>query len=435
MTGTLNEQEHFLSHLEQLFEQVVSTDALQKVRMRAWDHFLEMGLPAPRDEIFRYVRLRNFYAKRYTLSYPTQIDLQVIKQAVLPECQRSYLVLINGHFRPELSRIEDLPKQVVISHLNGATRTYGTFLNNHWAKAMKEEMDAFAIANAALHRDGLFIYISPKAVIECPIQVLHLLDGQESAMWMMPRLQVVLGAHSQAELIFQQQHHSGEHYALNGVLDLALEDQAHLSMTQTATNLPSQVWGFEALRATLKRSASLKTHLFTEGAEGLRYDYRIQMAGEGSSAALQAAWMLADKRECHHHVLIDHQAPNCQSRQLFKGILRDSSRSSFEGKIYVRPEAQKTDAFQLNNNLLLSDLAHADSKPNLEIFADDVKASHGATVGQLDSQELLYLKTRGLTHDQATNLLIDGFCREVVDQIAVPSIRHQLQQRIHRYVS
>lgn len=435
MTATLNDQENFRLHLEQLFEQVVSADALQKVRIRAWDHFLEMGLPAPKDEIFRYLRLRNLYAKRFKLSYPTQLSNEVIEKAILPECQQSCLVLVNGHFRPELSRTANLPKQIVISHLNGATRTYGTFLNNHWAKAMKEETDAFAIANAALHRDGLFIYIPPKAIVETPIQVLHVIDSQETEMWMMPRLQIVLGANSQAELIFQQLHLSGEEYALNSVLDLVLEDNANFELTQIATDLTSQSWGFEAVRATLKRTATLKTHLFTEGSETIRYDYRVQLVGEGSNAALQAAWMLGEKRECHHHVLIEHQAPNCQSRQLFKGVLRDSSRSSFEGKIYVRAEAQKTDAFQLNNNLLLSDLAHADSKPNLEIFADDVKASHGATVGQLDTQELLYLKTRGLTHAQAANLLIDGFCREVVDQMTIPSVRQQLGQRIHRYVS
>lgn len=429
----LQNQEEFRSDLEKLFEQVVSSDALQKVRLRAWDHFLELGLPATHDEIFRYMRLGNFYSQRYSLSYPSEVSKETIAPYVIPECSESCLVLVNGHFRPELSRTGNLPKQLVFSHLNGATRTYGTFLNNHWAKAMKEETDAFAILNAALHRDGLFLYVPPKAVFERPIQLLSILDAQESQMLILPRIQLVLGASSQAEIVFQQQHLSGEKYALNSVIDSVLEENAVLNLIQVSHGLSPSMWGFDALRSVLKRSACLKTHLFTEGAEAVRYDYRAQLIGEGSNAALHSAWMLSEKRECHSHVLIEHQAPNCQSRQLFKGVLRDSSRSSFEGKIYVRAEAQKTDAFQLNNNLLLSDTAHADSKPNLEIFADDVKASHGATVGQPDAQELLYLKTRGLTHEQSLNLLVNGFCREVVEQIGIASIREDLEQRIQRY--
>lgn len=145
--------------------------------------------------------------------------------------------------------------------------------------------------------------------------------------------------------------------------------------------------------------------------------------------------MLADKREAHTHIFMEHQAPHCRSFQLFKSVLNDFSRSSFEGKIMVRQAAQKTEAFQLNNNLLLSDHAHADSKPNLEIFADDVKASHGATVGQLDIDQLFYMKTRGFSDQAAKNLLIFGFCEQVVEMITLPSLREEISARTRHYLT
>ena len=145
--------------------------------------------------------------------------------------------------------------------------------------------------------------------------------------------------------------------------------------------------------------------------------------------------MLSGKNESHTHVLVDHQAPNCRSMQLFKGALNDVSRSSFEGKILVRQLAQKTEAFQLNNNLLLSDRANADSKPNLEIFADDVKASHGSTVGQLDAEQIFYMKTRGFSDADAKNLLVYGYCQEVIEMISVDSVRLRLKSIAQNYMS
>lgn len=145
--------------------------------------------------------------------------------------------------------------------------------------------------------------------------------------------------------------------------------------------------------------------------------------------------MLSDKRESHTHIFMEHQAPNCRSYQLFKSVLNDFSRSSFEGKIMVRQAAQKTEAFQLNNNLILNDHAHADSKPNLEIFADDVKASHGATIGQLDGDQLFYMKTRGFSDATAKNLLIYGFCEQVIEMIPLASLREEISAKVRSYLS
>jgi Fe-S cluster assembly protein SufD len=428
------EQDAFQALLWSLYGQVAENDGLQKIRAKAWDHFLELGLPSRREEVYRYIKLRQLFSQSYFLSEPTTIQPEAIASHIYPESRQSVLVFVNGHYRPSLSHVQALPKRVVISTLKDATRAFGAFLNNQWAKGMKEESDPFAAVNAALHRDGLFVYIPPKTVVETPIQILNIVDAKEIAMMILPRVHLFVGTLSQLTLVTTSAFLSGEKFFINHVADMVLEEDAHVHYTQVACHESSEAWHFDSTRATLKRNSSLKTVSVTDGSQTVRHDYRVVLTGENAEALLNGMWMLNEKREAHTHVLMDHQAPYCRSMQLFKGVLDDLSRSSFEGKILVRQPAQKTDAFQLNNNLLLSDRANADSKPNLEIFADDVKASHGATVGQLDKEQIFYLKTRGFSEVEAKNLLVYGYCKEVIDMIPIPSLFKMLSQQVQSYV-
>lgn len=435
MTEQRTEQDSFLTFLWSLYGQVGEADLLQKVRAKAWDHFLEIGLPTRKDEVYRYVRLKIFLDQKYESSFPAEVQLGTIDQYILPECNGSVFVFVNGYFTPQLSCLDALPKRLVATLLEDAMRTYGSFLNNQWAKSLKEETDAFAAMNAALHRNGLFLYLPPKTVIEAPIQILNLIDPRNSPMLIMPRLQVYAGVQSQLKLVSTPVVLSEGKYAFNSVSDIVLEEDAHVHFTQICCGVKDDIWHFDALRATQKRNSTLKTIAVTDGGATVRNDYRVALAGENAEAQLNGVWMLGGKKEAHTHVLVDHQAPYCRSMQLFKGALNDFSRSSFEGKILVRQLAQKTEAFQLNNNLLLSDRANADSKPNLEIFADDVKASHGATVGQLDKEQIFYMKTRGFNEDDAKNLLVYGFCQEVVDLIQIPSVYEAMKMVVRNFRS
>lgn len=429
------EQELFQALLTGLYGQIEQTDLLQKVRAKAWDHFLELGLPTRRDDVYRYVRLRNLFAQKYTAAQRTEVTAQTITPHIVPECAESVLVFVNGHFSPLLSRTNALPKKVVISTLSEAMRTYSGFLNSQWAKALKEETDPFAAVNAALHTEGLFVYLPPKTIVEQPIQLLNIIDTQQQPMLLMPRVHVFVGAQSQLSIVSTPVRLSGEGYGINMVADFAVEEDAHVRYTQVACGSADDIWHFDATRATMKRNSSFKTFSVTDGAATVRQDYRVILTGENAEAFLNGVWMLNGKRESHTHVLIDHQAPHCRSMQLYKGVLNDFSRSSFEGKILVRQAAQKTEAFQLNNNLLLSDRANADSKPNLEIFADDVKASHGSTVGQLDQDQIFYMKTRGFNESAAKNLLVHGFCQEVIDMIPIASVQEKMRDRAHNYMA
>jgi Fe-S cluster assembly protein SufD len=435
MTQPGFEQETFKTLLERHLSQVNQTDVLQRVRGKAWDHFLEKGLPTRRDEAYRYIKLRQLLAQNYTLADERELSADKIEPFIYPECRQSVLVFVNGHFFPQLSRTEALPAKLVVSLLQDGMRTYGSFLNNYWAKSIKEETDPFATLNTALHRNGAFIYVPPKTIIETPVQLLHVIDTEADNQMIMPRLNLFAGAHSQLNLITVQKVLKGKNYFVNQMTEVAVEEEAHVRYTQSLCDESAEGWHFDAFRANLKRNSTLKTIAVSQGSATVRNDYRVNLLGENAEALLNGVWMLADKREAHAHIFIDHQAPHCRSYQLFKSVLNDFSRSSFEGKIMVRQAAQKTEAFQLNNNLLLSDYAHADSKPNLEIFADDVKASHGATVGQLDVEQLFYMKTRGFPESEAKNLLIYGFCEQVIEQIPLLPLQQEISKWVQSYLT
>ncbi len=423
------ERQSFQLLLEKLYSQTGQDDSLNKIKAKAWDHFLEVGLPTRSDDVYRYIRLKKFFSRSYEKAYPTEISQEMITPYILPECAESALVFVNGHFIRKLSRMQAIPERVNISTLADAMHTYSGFLNSQWTKALKEDLDPFSALNLAMHQDGAFIYIPPNTIVDSPIQIVNIVDAQ-TPMLITPRAQCVVGAQSQLTIVSTQAVISGCGYGINGVVDISIEEGAHVRYVQSAECPDEDLWSFDALRASLKRNSSLKVIAATDGSETVRHDYRVVLIGENAEVMLSGVWVLQGKREAHTHVLVDHQAPNCRSMQLFKGVLDDFSRSSFEGKILVRQAAQKTEAFQLNNNLLLSDRAHADSKPNLEIFADDVKASHGATVGPLDKDQIFYMKTRGFNESLAASLLVNGFCKEVIDSVSVPS----LQKQMRRYV-
>lgn len=435
MTEQQTGQDAFLGMLWRLYGQIDKDDALQKMRTKAWDHFLELGLPTRRDDVYRYIRLRNLFARTYEQAQNFDLSEEKINPHILPECRQSVLVFVNGVFNAALSRVNALPRKAVVTTLSEAMRTYGSFLNSQWLKALKEETDPFAAVNMALHMDGLFLYLPPKTIVESPVQLLNIIDAKETAMLIMPRFQAFIGAQSEISLVSNLAVLSGNAYAINMVADMSVEEDAHVNYTQIACEKSSEIWHFDALRAALKRNSGLKTVAVTDGAATVRNDYRVALVGENAEVLLNGVWMLDGKNEAHTHVLVDHQSPYCRSMQLFKGALAGFSHSSFEGKILVRQAAQKTEAFQLNNNLLLSERANAESKPNLEIFADDVKASHGATVGQLDKEQIFYMKTRGFSDASAKNLLIHGFCQEVIDKIPIASVLESMQTHAKNYLS
>ncbi len=415
----------FSSQLHKQFDSLERNDPLNPLREGAWQRFLELGLPEKKDEAFRYLHLRDLYARGYDKPSSPKLSKESILPYLYPESEGNTLVFVNGAFRPELSQLERLPKQMIVVSLPDAMRTYGHFLRNRFAQTLKEEADPFAMLNGAVHAQGAFVYIPPKLKLSRPVHCLQILAGLTAPSWVTPRMHVFVGNHAEVQWVSSLVSEEQEPYFYNGVLDLTLEEGAHFH--QIAIPLPSaSCWHFEALRATLKRDSHLKNIHVTRGSKSFRQDYRVALNGEQARADLQGIWLLAGDLQAHTHVVVDHLAPFSQSTQRFKGILTDCSQSSFEGKILVREAAEKTQAYQVNHNLILGSGAAAYSKPHLEIFADDVKASHGSTISQLDPAHLFYLKTRGLSLEAARRLLLLGFCKEMIDQIPESSIREAM---------
>lgn len=394
----------FPHSLQTVFDQFSHEDPLYALRKRAWE---QLRLPTRDSEQYRYIKLKKLYEQEFCL--PESVEVPFVADS------DHYLVFVNGQFQDDLSEYEGLE----VLPLNEAIAAFGAYLSNRLSKSIKEEADPFALMNVALHSQGAFLYLPPKTVLDSPVHIINITNVEHPAL-IMPRIHLFAGAQAQCDFFTTHLHLSGSDYFQNSVIDISVEEGARVSLTQISEGHKGFV--FDAVRAQLKRNSFLNCVSATNGSPCHRQDYRVALVGEGSEARLNGVWQLKESAEAHVNVVIEHQAPSCCSRQLFKGVLSDFSRSSFEGKIVVRKEAQKTDAFQLNNNLLLGEHAQAFSKPNLEVFADDVKASHGATIGQLREEELFYMAARGIDAKSAQKLLTTSFCREVFDCMPYPYI-------------
>lgn len=379
--------------------------------IKTWERFLELGLPTKESEVYRYVRLKELYSQPFHLPQPWKGTLKG---------EAGTLVFVNGAYAQALSHA---PKPLVALPLSQAFKIYGNFLNPRIQKQLKEEKDPFAVLNGAYCTEGLFLYLPPKSRCETPLKIVHIIDQEGEPTLLCPRIHLFAGKEAAAKLSFFQKINS-PHVWVNTVMDLALEEGATLSLT-TLSNQQQAAHDFLALRATLKNQSVFNSYGVTNGGATSRQDYVIRFLGMQANASLYGMWDLKGNRQHHVNVLMDHQEPSCTSLQKFKGVITDASRSSFEGKIYVHQRAQKTEAYQMNNNLIVEGRASAYVKPNLEIFADDVKASHGATIGQLDQEQLFYLTTRGCPLNLARDLLIRGFTQEIIDLIDCPQIKKE----------
>jgi len=383
--------------LEPQLQEILSVaDSLSTWRKKSWDKFRDLGSLELKQDAFRYVPIQN-------LSIPkaSSKDLSGFQSL----SQRPYrIIFIDGFFSSEHSL---LPDDVICSPLDEAMSSYGVFLQTRFTKGLNEETDPFAALNGAFQGQGAFVYIPPKKQFAHPIFIEHFFTNSDMAT---PRLILYVGKQSNVE-IFQEWHRKEASF-VNAYVDIALDEAATLKC-KTVEKASEKSHLFQSWRVSSKKMSQFTFRLYSEGAAISRHSLRVQLLEEGSEALLQGIATLEKSLQHHIHATVEHCAEHTKSRQHFKTLLRDTSCSSFEGKIYVHPEAQKTESYQLNNVLLLSDTAQSFAKPNLEVLADDVKASHGATVSQLDAESLFYLRSRGLSQADAQLLLVESFVKEL----------------------
>jgi Fe-S cluster assembly protein SufD len=383
---------------------------ISTLQKKAEERFHTLGWPKQKQEAFQYLPLAKIILPQESAPR-AETSTSQITQHFLPKCA-AHLVFINGHFEESLSDLSLLPKSCIVLPFQKAVNTYALILQNRTQALLKDEQDPFAALNGARHGEGLFLYLPPGVELQAPLHILSILS---STSLMAPRIQLFLGANAKLDLI---RTHLGFGMTFD-YLDAVLERGSKLNLVEQSNLEQSSSWLFSHLRGLVKKDASLKSFSYSEG--NTRQSIKIKLSETGANAELKGLSLLQHQQQAHAHILVEHQAESCTSRQHIKCALKDKSRSSIEGKIYVHPIAQKTQAYQLSQNLLLSNEAAAHAKPNLEIFADDVKASHGATFSQLKEDELFYLQTRGLSYTQAKELLLKGFCQELIDSIDIPA--------------
>jgi len=378
-------------------------------------------LPTLKDEDWKYTDLKLLRETTFAPGVATEVD---IAESILPEARGTRLVFVNGHFAPHLSNTSALPPGVRLLHLASASEAaagLGTL-------ATPESSDVFANLNHARFTDGAYLFVPKGVRVEAPLHVIFVSkQAGPGATCALPRLLVVLESGAKAQLI---EEYLGEgQYFTNAVTEVRLHENAALTHERVQRESREAIH-ISTLAARVDRGARYECRTLSLGARLSRQTPCVLMAEEGAELELNGLALLDGNQVADTHSRIDHAVPHCTTRQLQKTIVDGHSRGIFNGRIYVHPGAQQTDAQQQARSLLLSEHARVDAKPELEIYADDVKCAHGAAIGQLDPEELFYLQSRGLNLDTARNLLTYGFAADLLAAIPVPSLRRQLRKAV-----
>jgi Fe-S cluster assembly protein SufD len=414
---------------------------LARLRESAFARFEELGFPTTDDEEWKYTNVAPIAKSKFELPSLTSqesahpLDDAQLEPFLYEEARHSRLVFVNGIYREELSSQDALPEGIVVANLSAALQSdLAGVLREQLARSADYNKNAFAALNTALNSDGAFVFIPKGVRVESPIHLLFLSTGRAAAAVepsvSFPRVLIACAEGSEATII--ESYASVEEdavYWTNAVVEIVLADNARLEHYKLQRE-SVQAFHTATTVAELGRSSSFNSTTITMGSALARHDINIILDHEGAECWVDGLYVVGTGQHADTHSVIDHRQAHCTSHQLYKGILDGKSRAVFNGKVFVREGAQKTDAMQTNRNLLLSDEARVDTKPQLEIFADDVKCAHGATVGQLEEEELFYLVSRGLRPELARNLLTYGFAEEVINKINVESIRTQLDEAV-----
>jgi Fe-S cluster assembly protein SufD len=403
---------------------------LGPLRRRAIDRFAESGFPTTRDEDWRYTNLASLAATPFRAAAPSQAGVPdgALERLALPGVAFPRLVFVDGGYSPKLSTARPLPGGGRVASLAEAMITDADTIERHLGRHVHDwGTNVFAALNTAFVQDGGFIGLPPEARAETPVELVFL--ATTPGVVAQPRTLIVAGPHSRLTVIERYVGITDETYFTNAVTEIVAGPGAAVDH-YVVQEQGADAFHVATVHAALERDSTLATSEATFGGRLARTTLALTFAGEGARGAINGLYVVGGRQHVDHHVTVDHAVPRCASRQLFKGVLDGTARAAFSGRVIVRPDAQKTDATQTNKHLLLSDGVEVDSKPQLEIFADDVKCTHGAAEGQLAPEALFYLKSRGLGEETARALLTYGFAHEVLERVAVEPLQAYLDRLV-----
>jgi Fe-S cluster assembly protein SufD len=406
---------------------------LRERRAAAFGRFVEKGLPGPRDEAWRHTPINPITRARWE---PAPAGAQVsgeLRAAAWLGSPGAQVVLVDGRFSPELSTFEPEAPTVEVHSLLDLLDSRPERIEPYLGPLLGERASVFADLNTAFAVDGVVVFVSPGAILEQPIHVAHVSTGQGSNPVSYSRVLVVAGRGSEGRVVETRAGPEDSTYLTNAVTEVVLDDNAFVDHYKLQRE-GGQAFHVATLASRLGRDARFADHSFSFGAAISRNDIDVAFEAEGGECVLNGLFMIDGARLTDTHSRVDHARPHCSSRELYKGILDGSARGVFTGLVRVRPGAQKTDAEQMNRNLLLSRDSLVHSTPQLEILADDVKCRHGSTTGQLDPAALFYLRSRGIGEAESRSLLTYAFASDVVHDLPVLPLRNAVERHLQAHL-
>jgi len=408
------------------FENQTNIDSyVHEVRSEAIKQFESIGFPNKKLENWKYTSLKNLLNTDYTVlpEINNVLEFKNIKKYLIDDIDSYKIIFVDGKYCSHLSETTHEGMDICILSAALTQSKYELIIENYFNKiALK---DGITSLNTAFSNEGVFIHIPKNKFVEKPIQIIHFSTGNESSLMFQPRNMIVVDENSQVQIIERHQSLSKNKVFTNSVTEIYADKKSIIEYYKIQNdNLQASL--IDNTYVNQQRNSSFSMHTFSFGNELVRNNLNISQNDEFIETTIKGITIIGNNQHVDHNTLIQHNKPNGNSHQDYKGIYDNKSTGVFNGRIVVNKQAQKTNAFQSNNNILLSDKATINAKPQLEIYADDVKCSHGCTVGQLDKNALFYLKSRGIPEKEATALLMYGFANNILKSVKIPEIKTRI---------
>tara|TARA_B100000287_G_scaffold24101_2_gene23480 strand:+ start:3916 stop:5232 length:1317 start_codon:yes stop_codon:yes gene_type:complete len=412
------------------FENQTNIDSyVHDIRSEAIKNFESIGFPNKKLENWKYTSLKNLLKNDFIVlpEINNLLEFKDIKKYLIDDIDSYKIIFVDGKYSSHLSDTTHEGMDICILSAALSQSKYELLIENYFNKIAND--DGITSLNTAFSSEGAFIHIPKNKFVDKPIQIIHFSTGNESSLMFQPRNLIIVDENSQVQIIERHQSLSENKVFTNSVTEIYADKKSIIDYYKIQNdNLQASL--IDNTYVDQQRNSSFTMHTFSFGNELVRNNLNISQNDQFIETTIKGVTIIGDKQHVDHNTLINHNKPNCNSHQDYKGIYDDKSTGVFNGQVMVKKVAQKTNAFQSNNNVLLSDQATINAKPQLEIYADDVKCSHGCTVGQLDKNALFYLKSRGIPEKEATALLMYGFANNILESVKIPEIKTRINHII-----
>ncbi len=426
-----NTKDLYISNFNALEESLngQSKSPFHELRKNAMEKFGQFDFPTTKHEDWKYTNVSAIHNFDFTGTSNVKVTKEELKKHLIPGLDANLVVLVNGHYSNELSNVKEKAKGVIVDSFQSVLKTNPELILKYFGKYAEID-NGFIALNTAFANDGVVIYVPENTVLDKQVFILNLTGSADAYVLSQPRNLIVAEKNSKVSIVDLFHSISEKETLTNVVNEVVVGEGAHVEMYKIQDENQK---AFHINRTQSHQSANSTFTIYnvTLGGQLVRNDSNVVLDAENCTGNLYGLYLTEGTQHVDNHTLIDHAKPHCLSNELYKGVLNDKSRGVFNGKVFVRKDAQKTNAYQSNKAILLTDEATIDTKPQLEIYADDVKCSHGAAIGQLDYDAVFYLRSRGIPEEMAKTVLIRAFADDIFDLIPSEALHEYLNKLVH----